>query len=131
MAWHGGFLHGNLVHERIDHALGVRLVLCRKHKARGAHVPPSEPLRAKIRRAWRGSLVIKPLRSGGSVITEPFKMKIAITVTARGGTLLAPPGDKFQRAGRSLNGGISAAKYSMPRASARRSARFLSGIRSS
>jgi hypothetical protein len=47
---HGGFLHGNLVHERIDHALGVRLVLCRKQKARGAHVPPSEPVRAKIRR---------------------------------------------------------------------------------
>ena len=41
-------LRGNLVHERIDHALGVRLVLCRKQKARGAHVPPSEPVRAKI-----------------------------------------------------------------------------------
>jgi hypothetical protein len=49
---HGGFLHGNLLHERIDHALGVRLVLCREQKARGAHVPPSEPVRAKIRRGW-------------------------------------------------------------------------------
>jgi hypothetical protein len=52
---HGGFLHGNLVHERIDHALGVRLVLCRKQKARGAHVPPSEPVRAKIRHGRRCS----------------------------------------------------------------------------
>jgi hypothetical protein len=43
-------LHGNLVHERIDHALDVRLVLGRKQKARGAHVPPSEPVHAKVRR---------------------------------------------------------------------------------
>ena len=48
---HGGFLRGNLVHARVDRALRVRLVLGRPQKARGAHVPFSDPVRAKIRRA--------------------------------------------------------------------------------
>ena len=63
----GGFLHGNLEYERVDGALRARLVLGRQAKARGAHVPPSEVVRAKIR---HGSFL-----GGSSFISSRLQIK--------------------------------------------------------
>ncbi len=70
----GGFLYGNLEYERVDGALRACLVLCRQAKARGAHVPPSEAVRAKIR---HGSFL-----GGSSSISSRWQVK---STRGRGG----------------------------------------------